>query len=97
MAVDTVQALQLAKTRLNRLASDTSLDDYLAARISAALGELNAMLPRDLDDSTEDLLLLVDYAVWSYQNRDKAEREPAWLRYRIRCRFLRQREQEVPE
>lgn len=92
MAVDHNVALMMVKTRLNRLQRDTSLDEYLLARIDAAEQEINGMVPEPLTDSTADLMLLVDYAVYAYQNRDKAERMPEWLRYRLRCRFLQRGE-----
>lgn len=82
-------SLTMVKTRLNRLPSDTSLDEYLTARISAAQGELNQMLKTDLNASTADLMLLVDFTVWSYQNRDQSGAQPEWLRMRLRERFLR--------
>lgn len=87
--MNTAQALALVKARLNRLQSDTTLDEYLLARIEAAQQELNRMLRVDLDDGMDDLLLLVDYTVWSYQNRDQSGATPQWLRLRMRERFLR--------
>lgn len=89
MAVDTAIALKLMKTRLNRVANDTSLDDYFAARIQGAVDELQGIGIR-LTDSTEDLLLVVDYAVWQYQNRDKPDSMPDWLRLRRRERWIRE-------
>lgn len=89
MAVNTAHALALVKTRLNRLQSGTPLDEYLLARIEAAQQELNRMFKADLDDGMDDLLLLVDYTVWSYQNRDQSGATPQWLRLRMRERFLR--------
>lgn len=89
MAVNTAHALALVKTRLNRLQSGTPLDEYLLARIEAAQQELNRMFKADLDDGMDDLLLLVDYTVWSYQNRDQSGATPKWLRLRMRERFLR--------
>jgi hypothetical protein len=88
MAINQNVALMMVKTRLNRLQNDTSLDEYLLGRIDAAEQEINGMVPFPLTDSTADLMLVVDYAVYAYQNRDKAERMPEWLRYRLRCRFL---------
>jgi len=89
MAVDTLTALKLVKTRLNRVANDTTLDDYFTARINAAIGELQAT-GITLTDSTEDLLLVVDYAVWQYQNRDNPNAMPQWLRLRRRERWVQQ-------
>lgn len=81
-------ALALVKARLNRLPGDTTLDDYFRARIDAAIGELTRT-GIDLDESTDDLMLLVDYVVWQYQNRDAAGGMPEWLRLRRRERWLR--------
>ena len=88
-AVDTQTALKLVKTRLNRLANETTLDEYFTARINAAIGELEAT-GIALTDSTEDLLLVVDYAVWQYQNRDQPGAMPEWLRLRRRERWVQQ-------
>lgn len=85
---DTNTALLMVKTRLNRLPTDTSLDEYLLIRIQGAVEQLNRMMRSDLDDSTADLLLLVDYTVWQYQNRDQSGAQPLWLRQRLRERFL---------
>ena len=87
--VDEMQALQLMKTRLNRTAPDPALDIYLGVRVSAAVEKLNAMMPEKLDDSIADLMLVVDYAVWQYQDRDKNTGDPAWLRQRLRERHLK--------
>lgn len=89
MAVNTETALTLVKTRLNRLPGDTSLDEYLAKRIDAAIGEIEAT-GIALTDSVADLMLVVDYAVWAYQNRDQATGMPDWLRLRRRERWVQQ-------
>lgn len=89
MAVNTTTALALVKARLNRLANDTTLDDYLNARINAAIDALQAT-GIILTDSAEDMMLVVDYAVWEYQNRDKPGGMPDWLRLRRRERWLQQ-------
>lgn len=91
--IDTTTALGLVKARLNRLQSDTSLDNYLAARINAAEGYLTG-IGIELTDSQEDLLLVVDFAVWEYQNRDKPGNMPDWLRLHRRERWLRLRADE---
>ena len=88
MPVNFAEALALVKQRLNRLEGDTSLDDYLMARITAAAQELeNTGI--QLTNSTEDLLLVVDYAVWKYQNRDTPGAMPDWLRLQRRERWIR--------
>lgn len=90
MAVNTDTALEMVKARLNRLAGDTRLDEYFAQRIQAAIGELEGTGIR-LTDSAGDLMLVVDYTVWSYQNRDKPGGMPDWLRLRRRERWLQQK------
>ena len=88
MGVNHETALSLMKARLNRLANDTSLDQYFTARITAAETQLTE-IGIDLTDSDDDLLLVVDLAVWQYQNRDKPGGMPDWLRLRRRERWLR--------
>lgn len=78
-AVDTEMALSLVKARLNRLPGDTTLDDMLVNRIFAAIQQLTAIGIK-LTSSTRDLMLVVDYTVWAYQNRDKPGNMPEWLR-----------------
>ena len=50
-----------------------------------------------LDDGNEDLLLVVDTAVWQYQNRDSGAGMPEWLRLRRRERWLQQHSREAAE
>ena len=88
MTIDKGTALSVVKSRLNRLAADTSLDDYFSQRIDAAAAELEG-IGISLSDSADDLMLLVDYTVWQYQNRDSAGGMPDWLRLRRRERWLR--------
>ena len=96
MAVDTTTALSLVKARLNRLASDTSLDTYFQARISAVIADLTAT-GIELDSSQQDLLLVVDMAVWDYQNRDNGGGMPDWLRLKRRERWLQQHVREAAD
>lgn len=91
--IDTETALALVKARLNRLQSDTSLDEYFTTRIAAAQDYLTGS-GIQLTDSQEDLMLVVDTAVWEYQNRDKPGNMPEWLRLHRRERWLRLRENE---
>ena len=93
-AYDEGQALALVKIRLNRLPGDTTLDDYFLARIDAAAQALEAT-GITLTDSMADLLLIVDYTVWEYQNRDQPGGMPDWLRLRRRERWLQQRRAEA--
>ena len=94
--VDVTQALSLVKARLNRIQEDTSLDDYLTARINAVIGELEAT-GIALTNSTKDLLQVVDSTCWAYSNRDKPDGMPEWLRLRRRERWLNERMREAGE
>lgn len=80
--------LGLVKARLNRLPSDTSLDGYLTQRINAAKAELGRMGVKLVENDVDDTMLLADYAVWRYQNRDTPGGMPQWLKYALRCRWL---------
>ena len=92
MAVDQNTALDLVKARLNILPGNTSLDAYLTARITAAEAELTNQGVDNLGDDADDLLFVVDFAVWQYQNRDKPGGMPDWLRLKRRERWLRMKE-----
>ena len=84
-------ALPLVKARRNRLVTDTSMDGYLTSRITGVIQQM-AKIGITLDAaSTDDLLLLVDWTVWEYSNRDKAGGVPEWLRLRRRERWLNKR------
>lgn len=83
-------ALALVKARLNRLASDTTLDGYLNARIEAATSELARTGIRIDETDPRDIVFLADIVVWQYQNRDKPGGMPDWLRLVRRERWLQQ-------
>ena len=83
--------LSIVKARLNRLASDTTLDPYLTSRIEAAESELEGTGIHLVDNDTEDQVLLADFVVWQYGNRDKPGGMPDWLRLKRRERWLRDR------
>lgn len=87
--MNTETVLGLVKARLNRLASDTTLDEYLTQRILAAIDELTG-IGINLGDTVEDMMLVVDTTVYQYQNRDKPGGMPEWLRLRRRERWLRE-------
>lgn len=81
--------LSLVKMRLNRLASDTSLDEYLKAIIGAAADYLAGIGIR-LNMSDGDNFLLVNQAVQMYQQRDHQTGDPEWLRLARRQRWLQE-------
>ena len=87
MTADISTVLGIVKARLNRLPGDTSLDDYLTARINAAAAEMSRN-GIELRNTPEDVMLLADMTVWQYQCRDKPGAMPDWLRLRRRERWL---------
>ena len=78
------------KTRLNRMPGESALDEYFAARLDAAEREM-ARQGIKLTDGMDDVLLLVDKAVFDYQNRDKMQSQPDWLKAKLRGRWLNER------
>ena len=91
MAYTESTVLGIVKARLNRLASDISVDDYLKQRIAAADKELAGNGINLVADDVRDAVLLADVVVWQHNNRDKAEAMPEWLRLARRERWLRER------
>lgn len=84
-------ALDILKTRMNRLKSDTSLDETdLIPRLRAAEERLRENGIK-LTDSIGDIVLLADFAAWSHKNRDSPEAMPKWLSLQRRERFLHTR------
>lgn len=78
-------ALQMLKFRLNR--ANTAVDEYLANLLQAEVEKLsdNGI---HLQDSMQDIMLLVDMAAWRYNNRDKPNGMPEWLRLLRRERWI---------
>jgi len=83
--------LGIVKARLNRLASDTSLDEYLIQRISAVDLELKSNGINLAEDNARDAVFLADVVVWQYGNRDNSNAMPEWLRLARRERWLKER------
>lgn len=89
--MDKSTVLSLVKSRLNRLQSDTSMDDYLLVLIDAAEEELKRTGITIREGSADDAFLLTNLAVWRYQNRDSAGAMPPWLAQYRRERWLAER------
>lgn len=89
--MDKTTVLSLVKSRLNRLQSDTSMDDYLLVLIDAAEEELKRTGITIREGSADDAFLLTNLAVWRYQNRDSAGAMPPWLVQYRRERWLAER------
>jgi hypothetical protein len=91
MAYTEETVLGIVKARLNRLASDTSLDDYLKSRIHAADIELAGNGINLIADNVRDQVFLADIVAWQHNNRDKPGGMPEWLRLARRERWLKER------
>lgn len=89
--MDKTTVLSLVKSRLNRLQSDTSMDDYLLVLIDAAEEELKRTGITIREESADDAFLLTNLTVWRYQNRDSAGAMPPWLAQYRRERWLAER------
>lgn len=89
--MDKTTVLSLVKSRLNRLQSDNSMDDYLLVLIDAAEEELKRTGITIREGSADDAFLLTNLAVWRYQNRDSAGAMPPWLAQYRRERWLAER------
>ena len=89
--MDKTTVLSLVKSRLNRLQSDTSMDDYLLVLIDAAEEELRRTGITIREGSADDAFLLTNLAVWRYHNRDSAGAMPPWLAQYRRERWLAER------
>ena len=91
MAYTESTVLGLVKSRLNRLLSDASIDEYLRERIAAADKELAGNGIKLVEDDMDDQVLLADVVAWKHNNRDKPGGMPEWLRLQRRERWLRER------
>ncbi len=91
--------LLLVKDRLDRTPRNTLRDAPLRHRIEGAIAHLERLGIRfDRDENGEiltipadDMMLVVDLTVWMWQNRDKGEDEPKWLRRRLSERWMSER------
>lgn len=84
--------LAIVKPRIDKLPGETDQDEYLKARIRAAIGEF-ARNGIYLTECADDMVLAADYVVWRYSNREKNEPMPEWLRLARRERWLAERRQ----
>lgn len=90
MATFVASALSLLKERLDRMKDDTTRDGYFESRIKQSIAELEKTGIR-LEDTIDDLMLVVDMAAWNHANRDKPGAMPEWLAKKRRERWLNQR------
>ena len=81
--MDTI--LEIVKARLGRM--DTVLDLYLTALIQATIEKLK----KDgihVQPTADDNMFVADVVVWRYQNRDKTDGMPEWLKSERRERWM---------
>lgn len=91
--------LMLVKDRLDRTPGNTTRDTPLMHRIEGAIALLERKGIRFTrgDDgkiteiTADDQMLIVDLTVWLWQNRDKGEDDPKWLRRRLSERWMSER------
>lgn len=80
--MDTETVLQLVKARIG-LTSPVR-DTYLKAIIDGVISELEDEKGLTLNgDSPFQLMFVVDYATWRYQNRDTTGAMPRHLQFRL--------------
>lgn len=80
MDVDVI--LELVKARIG-LTSPVR-DSYLSAIIEGVVSELEQQQGLSLDgDSPHQLMFVVDFSTWRYQNRDSVDSMPRHLQFRL--------------
>ncbi len=91
ISIDTETAYRLLLAVRNRagMPPPAPLDEFWRSRIDAAIGELESR-GIVLDNGTDDLMLIADYASFLIDARDKGGAMPDWLRYRIAQRWISQ-------
>lgn len=81
--------LDIVRARLNRgQRPEPEMDEYLSARIHAAILELNRSGIHYRYEDPSDRMFVTDYVCWQYSNRDKNEPMPEWLKLARRERWL---------
>lgn len=90
MAINMEMAVSMFKQRKDMLTGITQRDEYIDMRIKAVISELESK-GIHLVNTESDLMLVVDTAVWQYNNRDQSGAMPEWLRLARRERWLNDR------
>lgn len=87
MAINIESAIRNFKQRKDMMPGINQRDEYIETIIRAAIEEL-ADMGIHLVDRSADLLFLVNYAVWKYNNRDENEKMKPWLKQAITDRWV---------
>jgi hypothetical protein len=82
------QALKLLKAKIG--IKSTIRDEFYTALLQSSAKELERKIKLDLKE-IDDIMLLVDYADWINQKRDKGEPMPENIKDRIRDRKIKKR------
>lgn len=90
MPIDIQTAVLMVKQRKDMLTGIHQRDEYITARVKSVIAELESA-GIHLVDTPDDLMLVVDEAVWQYNNRDQGGAVPDWLRMRRRERWMKDR------
>ncbi len=90
MAINMETAVSMFKQRKDMLTGITQRDEYIDMRIKAVISELESK-GIHLVNTESDLMLVVDMAVWQYNNRDNMAAQPMWLTLARRERWLNDR------
>lgn len=90
MSINIDMAIAMVKQRKDMLQKPNPRDLYIEMRVKETIGELQDM-GIHLVDSPQDLMLVVDIAVWKYNNRDKSNAEPQWMRNAKNNRWMNDR------
>lgn len=92
---DPIIVLPLVKARLG-IRVNTADNDHLIPKIKAAYAKITDQKGIKYDQNKFDHVeVLVDYACWLYENRDKSGAMPDWLRLEIRELYLHNHAQGV--
>lgn len=90
MAINVETAVALAKQRKDMMPGISQRDEYIEMRVKSVISELEGK-GIHLVDTESDLMLVVDMAVWQYNNRDNMDAQPMWLTLARRERWLNDR------
>lgn len=90
MGINVDTAIAMVKQRKDWLNTANPKDLYISMRVNETIGELRDM-GIHLVDTPQDLMLVVDIVVWKYNNRDKSQAEPQWLRDAKNTRWMNDR------
>lgn len=85
--METATILELVKARIG--ISTQVRDEYLKAIIAGVLDELELEKGIKLDkDDNRQLMFIVNYTTWKYENRDSGDAMPRYLQWDLNNLYL---------